>query len=86
MYCNRSLKNKIDRLHERCLQRVYSDKTSDFGDLHKKAGSISIHYQNVRQLATEMFMVSKGLCPEVMKGLFQFRKQIPCNLRKKIPI
>ena len=30
---NRSLNNKIDRLHERCLRIVYRNKTSDFGEL-----------------------------------------------------
>ena len=81
MCCNRSLNNKIDRLHERSLRIVYSDKTSDFSELLEKDGSVSIHYQNIRQLAIEMFKVSKGLCPEIVKGLFQFRNNIPLNLR-----
>ena len=83
MCCNRSLNNKIDRLHERSLRIVYSDKTSDFSELLEKNGSVSIHYQNIRQLATEMFKVSKGLCPEIVKGLFQFRNEIPYNLRQR---
>ena len=33
MCSNRSLNNKIDRLHKRSLQIVYSDKTLDFGEL-----------------------------------------------------
>ena len=83
MFCNRSLNNKIDRLHERSLRIVYSDKTSDFSELLEKDGSVSIHYQNIRQLAIEMFKVSKGLCPEIVKGLFQFRYDIPYNLRQR---
>ena len=83
MCCNRSLNNKIDRLHERSLRIVYSDKTSDFSELLEKDGSVSIHYQNIRQLAIEMFKVSKGLCPEIVKGLFQFRYDIPYNLRQR---
>ena len=83
MCCNRSLNNKIDRLHERSLRIVYSDKTSDFSELLEKDGSVSIHYQNIRQLAIEMFKVSKGLCPEIVKGLFQFRNDIPYNLRHR---
>ena len=82
MCCNRSLNNKIDRLHERCLRIVYSDKTY-FGELLEKDDSVSIHDQNIPQLATEMFKVSKGLCPEIMKGLFQFRNEIPYNLRQR---
>ena len=83
MCCNRSLNNKINRLHERSLRIVYSDKTSDFSELLEKDGSVSIHYQNIRQLAIEMFKVSKGLCPEIVKGLFQFRYDIPYNLRQR---
>ena len=83
MCCNRSLNNKIDRLHERSLRIVYSDKTSDFSELLEKDGSVSIHYQNIRQLAIEMFKVSKGLCPEIVKGLLQFRYEIPYNLRQR---
>ena len=55
MCSNRSLNNKIDRLHERSLRIVYSDKTSGFCELLEKDGCVSIHYQNIRQLATEMF-------------------------------
>ena len=76
MCCNRSLNNKIDQLHEQCIRIVYSDTTSDFSQLLEKGGSVSSHYQNFRQLATEMFKVSKGLCPEIVKGLFQFGNEI----------
>ena len=30
-----------------------------------------------------MFKVSKGLCPEIVKGLFQFRNDVPYNLRQR---
>ena len=83
MCCNRSLNNKIDRLHEQSLRIVYSDKTSDLSELLEKDGSVSVHYQNIRQLATEMFKVSKSLCPEIVKGLFHFRKEILYNLRQR---
>ena len=42
MYCDRTLNNKIDRLHERST--VYSDKTSDFSELLEKDASVSIYY------------------------------------------
>ena len=70
MCCNRSFNNKIDRLHKRSLRTVYSDKTSDLSELLEKDGSVSIHYQNTRQLAIKMFKVLKGLCPEIVKGFF----------------
>ena len=42
---------------------------------------VSIHYQNIRQFAN-MFKVSKGLCPEIVKGLFEFRNEKSYNLRQ----
>ena len=30
-----------------------------------------------------MFKVSTGLCPEIVKGLFQFRNEIPYFLRQR---
>ena len=83
MCCNRSLSNKIDRLHERSLRIVNSDKASDFSELLEKDCSVSIHHQNIQQLAIEMFKVSKCLCPEIVKRLFQLRYDIPYNLRQR---
>ena len=67
MCCYRSLNNTIDRLHEPCLRIVYSNKTLSFSELLEKDGSVSIHYQNIRQLGTEMFKELKDLRPEIMK-------------------
>ena len=89
MCCNRIdqiIHNKIDRLHELSLRLIYSGKTSDFSELLEKDGSVSVHYQNIRQLQTEMFKVSKGLCPENAKGVSQFRHEIPYNLRQRSPL
>ena len=69
----------------RSLRIVYNDKTC-FSELFEKDGSVSINYQNIRQLSIEMFKVSKGLCPEIVKGLFQFRYDIPHNLRQRCQI
>ena len=82
MCCNRSL-NQLNQLHERSLRIVYSDKTSDSSEILEKDGSVSIHYQNIRQLAINMFKVSKGLFPEILKGLFQFRYDVPYRLRQR---
>ena len=44
---------------------------------------MSIHHQNLQKLAVEMFKVSRGLSPEIVNELFQFRKQIPYELRQR---
>ena len=82
MCCNRSLNTKINRLHERCLRIVYNDKKSNFNELLVKDGSVSIHHQNLQKLAVEMFKASRGLTPEIVNELFQFR-EIPYELSLK---
>ena len=40
---NGLMNNKINRLHEKCLRIVCSDKTSSFEELLEKDGSVTIH-------------------------------------------
>ena len=75
MGCNRSLNNKTNRLHERCLRIVFNDKKSDFEELLERDSCFSIHHQNIIFLATEKFKVFKGISPQVVKKIFQFREQ-----------
>ena len=79
----RHLNTKINRLHERCLRIVYNDKKWNFNDLLVRGGFVSIHHQNLQKLAVEMFNVSRGLSPENINELFQFREQISYELRQR---
>ena len=45
--------------------------------------AVSIHHQNLQKLAIEMFKVFRGLSPEIVNELFQFRQQIPYELRQR---
>ena len=80
MYCNRPLNTKINWLHERCLWIVYNDEKPNFTELLVKDGSASIHHQ---KLAVEIFKVSRGLSPEIVNELFQFREAILYELRQR---
>ena len=75
-----TMNNKINRLHERCLRIVHSDKTSSFEKLLEKDGSVTIHTRNLQTLATEMFKVYKNLSPAIIADLFHVR-QNTYNLR-----
>ena len=77
---SRTMNNKINRLHERCLRIVHSDKTSSFEKLLEKDGSVTIHTRNLQTLATEMFKVDKNLSPPIIADLFHVR-QNNYNLR-----
>ena len=77
---SRTMNNKINRLHERCLRIVHSDKTTSFEKLLEKDGSVTIHTRNLQTLATEMFKVYKNLSPAIIADLFHVR-QNNYNLR-----
>ena len=84
--CNRSLKTKINRLHERYLRIVYNNKKSNFNELLVKDASVSIHHQNLQKLAVEMFKVSRGLSPNIVNELFQIRDQNELRQRSQFQI
>ena len=67
MFHSRTMSNKINRLHERCLRIVYSDKTSSFEKL------LPIHIRNLQILATEFFKKSKDLAPTIFSDILSKR-------------
>ena len=75
---SRTMNNKINRLHERCLRIAHSDETSSFEKLLGKDGSVTIHTRNLQTFATEMFKVYKNLSPAIIADLFHVRQN---NLR-----
>ena len=81
MCYNWTKNNKINRLPERCLRLLYNDKKSSFHDLLEKDGSVSIHYRNLRALATEMYRIYNGMAPEIVTEIFPLRPQGQYNLR-----
>ena len=60
--------NKINRIHERCLQIIYNGKKFTFYELLEKGDSVSIHKWNCF-LACEMFKLKIGMAPELIKEL-----------------
>ena len=57
---SRTLNNKMNRIHERCLRTAYNDKFSNFQNLLDQDRSVSVHTHNLQTLAIEMYEVSKG--------------------------
>ena len=72
MFCHsRRLNKRINHIHERGLRIVYEDYTSSFAQLLKINGSVSIHHRNIQLVAILMFKVKYGICPEIMRDIFQ---------------
>ena len=53
---------------------VYGDYTSSFEELLRKDGAVTIHHRNIQLVAIVMFKVKSGLCPEIMRDLFQLKE------------
>ena len=73
MFHSRITKNKINRLHERCMRLIYGDKTSSFEELLEQDKSVSIHTRNLQMLVTEMFKVYRSMSPPIFSELFRGR-------------
>ena len=73
--------NKINKLHETCLQIIYSNKSVSYEELLEKDGSVSLRHRNLRILDTKMFNFVKDISPAVMK-FFHFFPQNRVNLKQ----
>ena len=81
MFHSRSLNNKINRLHERCLRIIYNDKHSNVEELLVKDNFVSLHHNNIHTLAIKVYKVANGICAEVMNKIFKLRGNAHSNLR-----
>ena len=59
MFHNRTLNNKINKLHERALRITYIDDTSPFDELLLKDQTFTVHERNIQKLATLMYKAKK---------------------------
>ena len=71
MLHSRQLNNRINRIHKRTLQTVYSDKTLTFEELLTKDNSVLIHHRHLQCLAIEIYKWLHKLSPKIMNNLFQ---------------
>ena len=79
---SRANNGKINRLHKRCLQIIYSDKQSSFETLLEKYGSVSVHNRNCLILASEMYTTKNDLTPLIVTEFFEQRNEQHYDLRK----
>ena len=82
MYHNRTMNNRINRIHERALRIVYSDTEASFEELLEIDNSVTIHQRNLQRLAIEIFKVKNNLSPPFMSNIF-VENQVPYDLRRR---
>ena len=78
---SRTLKNKINHIHERALRTVYSDYNPSFYELLDKDDTFTIHQKNVQNLAIEIYKYLHGLSPAILSEVFKVNETIPYDLR-----
>ena len=76
MFHNRTLNNRINKIHERALRLVYNDEESSFENLLLKDNSFTIHERNIQTLAIELYKVVNHLSPKIMDFIFPLKKEI----------
>ena len=81
MSYNRTLNNRINKIHERVLRLVYQ-KNLSFSELLELDSAVTLHERNLQVLITEIFKVKNNLSPEIMKQVFDFREPYN-NLRSE---
>ena len=80
MFLNRTLNNRINRIHERRLRILYHDDTSNFTKLMQKENEVTVHQRNLQVLATKIYKVKMGFATHLVKELFTISTQA-YNLR-----
>ena len=83
MFYSKKLRNKINKLHERCLRIVYSDMTQSFGELLETPNSVSMYHRNIQVVANELYKIVNGFSPEIMKEVFPVNENTTYNTRNK---
>ena len=81
MFCDRTLKHKVNPVYERALHNAYKDCKNDFGFLLGQSNLTSVHVaQELQLLKTEIFKTKFDQNPPSMKDIFMERS-ITYNLR-----
>ena len=70
---SRTINNKINHSHERCLRVIYNDKILSFKELLERDRSVPIHSRNLQIRATGMFKVYNNVAPPIFTEIFDKR-------------
>ena len=83
-FCHsRTVNNRINKLHKRCLRIVYNDKKSPLKGLLKTDKSVPKHIKNLQVLATEILKLYGNVYSPIVRQLFQSGILFLINLRRK---
>ena len=81
IFHSRTLNNKINRLHERCLHIIYNDNTYYFTDLLEIDNSVSVHHRNIQVFATVLYKFVNGLSPKFLSDCLKLNSMTVYDTR-----
>ena len=73
MFCSRTSKSMINKLHERSLRIILNDYSSDFNMLLENNNDIYNHYRNIQVLLIEVFKMKNRVAPPIMESILNKR-------------
>ena len=76
MMHSRCLNNRINRIHERVLRKVYNDQLSSFEEFLERDDSLTIHERNLQTSATVVYKVINGIAPTIINEILHFKDNI----------
>ena len=80
MFCDRTLNNRINHIHERALRITYKDMRSDFDTMLLRDNAFPVHIRNLQLLMTKVYKTVWELSPSFMEEIF-VKKHSPYGLR-----
>ena len=70
MFCDRTLNNKVNRIHEWTLRTTYKDMRTDLDTMLLTDNAVPIHIRNLQLLMIEIYKTKWELNPTFMKEIF----------------
>ena len=64
MFHNRTLNNRINKIHERALRLAYQSKNLSFSVLLELDNTVAIQQRTLQVLVSDIFKVKNNLSPE----------------------
>ena len=83
MFHSRTSNSKINRLQEICLHIIQSYNTSSFTDLLEIDKSVSVHYRNIQDLATELQKFVNNGSPTLVSDSLKLNNMTLYNTRNR---
>lgn len=76
MFCNKTLNDKINKIHKRLMKLILIDYESDFIKLLEKSNDIFMHQRFIYFLMIEIYKFLNGTSPHIMNDIFILRQNV----------